>query len=88
MKSKQNFPFTTVGGFVLLKLFTLLFAIISIILVTVSLLKAKAEVRGDAKGMDKETLLLLQFLMGPNQSLVGCCRMTLSLMGFESFLIP
>lgn len=54
MKSKQNLPFYYSGRICLIKLFTLLFAIISIILVTVSLLKAKAEVRGDAKGMDKE----------------------------------
>ena len=36
------------------RLFTLLFAIISVVLVTVPLLKAEAEVRGDAKGKDKE----------------------------------
>lgn len=54
MKSKQNLPFYYSGRICLIKLFTLLFAMISIVLVTVPLLKAEAEVRGDAKGKDKE----------------------------------
>ena len=52
MKSKQNFPFYYSGRICLIKLFTVLFAIIFIILVTVPLLKAETEVRGDAKGKD------------------------------------
>ena len=69
MKSKQNFPFYYSGSICLIKLFTLLFAIIFIILVTVPLLKAEAEVRGDAKGKDRfsvtEMTSSLAFPRGP-----------------------